>query len=212
MADSAWRPDAGTRADWEKLVSKQLGGASPDTLDTLTHEGFDAGKGIRERQRRGVLGRVERLQHDALGRQGVQRVGRSATELLADEPFPIRTRARIGTPGRTSAAFRPERPPRPRSRALATSRRRLAPHPRVRRGSRAPRADSKTSRFRRWPPASKARVRAAPAGRGSCRAPPLPCRAQASAAPLPGRPSRGRPSSRRCAPSRTARTARAHDA
>ena len=40
MADSAWRPDAGTRADWEKLVSKQLGGASPDTLDTLTPEGI----------------------------------------------------------------------------------------------------------------------------------------------------------------------------
>ncbi|MBP6480465.1 MAG: methylmalonyl-CoA mutase [Pseudomonadales bacterium] len=40
MADSAWRPDAGTRADWERLVSKQLGGASPDTLDTLTPEGI----------------------------------------------------------------------------------------------------------------------------------------------------------------------------
>jgi methylmalonyl-CoA mutase len=40
MADSAYRPGAGTRADWEKLVSKQLGGASPDTLNTLTPEGI----------------------------------------------------------------------------------------------------------------------------------------------------------------------------
>ena len=40
MADSAYRPRAGTRADWEKLVSKQLGGASPDSLSTATPEGI----------------------------------------------------------------------------------------------------------------------------------------------------------------------------
>ena len=40
MADSAYRPDSGTRADWEKLVSKQLGGATPETLNTATPEGI----------------------------------------------------------------------------------------------------------------------------------------------------------------------------
>ncbi len=40
MAEWPYRPAGGSRAEWEKIVSKQLDGASPSTLDTLTPEGI----------------------------------------------------------------------------------------------------------------------------------------------------------------------------
>ena len=40
MSGSEYRPRAATLADWEKQVTKQLGGASPATLDTATPEGI----------------------------------------------------------------------------------------------------------------------------------------------------------------------------
>jgi len=40
MAEWSYRPAGGTHAEWEKIVSKQLGGASPETLDTETPEGI----------------------------------------------------------------------------------------------------------------------------------------------------------------------------
>jgi len=40
MAEWPYRPAGGSRAEWEKIVGKQLGGASPATLDTMTPEGI----------------------------------------------------------------------------------------------------------------------------------------------------------------------------
>ena len=53
------------------------------------HEGLDAGQRVRERQRCRVLGRVERLQRDALGCGSVQRLRRRAAELLGGELLPV---------------------------------------------------------------------------------------------------------------------------
>ena len=40
MSDSKYYPPARTLADWDTVVRKQLGGADPHTLDTITPEGI----------------------------------------------------------------------------------------------------------------------------------------------------------------------------
>jgi methylmalonyl-CoA mutase len=40
MSDAKYDPPARTLADWDKVVRKQLGGADPNTLDTITPEGI----------------------------------------------------------------------------------------------------------------------------------------------------------------------------
>ena len=98
MSDSDYRPPARTLGDWEKLVSKQLGGAGSDTLCRDTPEGIRL-KPLYTAADTADLPFADTmpgLEPFVRGPQGTMYVGRPWTCLLYTSPSPRdRTRSRM---------------------------------------------------------------------------------------------------------------------